>query len=99
MRLCRDLKHDVVERDITPFELLTAEEVFFSGTLVGVAAVVEVNGKAIGSGKLGPSPGRCTTSSGRWSPGRRKESPYSERRRQRPSGGASLPTRRTKMKN
>ncbi len=53
MRLCKDLKHDVVERDITPFELLTAEEVFFSGTLVGVAAVVEVNGKAIGSGKLG----------------------------------------------
>jgi branched-chain amino acid aminotransferase len=53
MRLCGDLKYEVIERDITPFELLTAEEVFFSGTLVGVAAVVQVNGKAIGSGKLG----------------------------------------------
>ena len=54
IRLCRDLKYEVVERDITPFELLTADEVFFSGTLVGVASVVRVNGKAIGSGTLGP---------------------------------------------
>jgi branched-chain amino acid aminotransferase len=54
MKLCRDLKYEVVEKDITPFELLTADEVFFSGTLVGVASVVQVNGKAVGSGKLGP---------------------------------------------
>jgi len=52
--LCKELKYSITERDITPFELFTADEVFFAGTLLGLAAVAEVNGKKIGSGGVGP---------------------------------------------
>lgn len=52
--LCKELKYSVVERDMTPFELFTAEEAFFTGTLLGLAAVGEVNGRKIGSGNVGP---------------------------------------------
>jgi branched-chain amino acid aminotransferase len=53
--LCRELKYSVVERDITPFELFTADEAFFTGTLLGLASVGDVNGKKIGSGGVGPA--------------------------------------------
>ena len=53
MRLCEELGYRVTERDVTPFELLTADEAFFSGTLLGLAAIGEVNGKRIGSGDVG----------------------------------------------
>lgn len=52
--LCKELKYSISERDITPFELITADEVFLTGTLLGLAAVGEVNGKKIGSGGAGP---------------------------------------------
>jgi branched-chain amino acid aminotransferase len=52
--LCKELKYSVHERDVTPFELFTADEAFFTGTLLGLAAVGEVNGKRIGSGNVGP---------------------------------------------
>ena len=52
--LCKELKYSITERDITPFELFTADEVFFAGTLLGLAAVAEVNGRKIGSGGVGP---------------------------------------------
>ncbi len=52
--LCRELKYSVTERDITPFELFTADEAFFTGTLLGLASIGEVNGKKIGSGGVGP---------------------------------------------
>jgi branched-chain amino acid aminotransferase len=52
--LCKELKYSVVERDVTPFELFTADEVFFTGTLLGLASVGDVNGRKIGSGGAGP---------------------------------------------
>lgn len=52
--LCKELKYSVQERDVTPFELFTADEAFFTGTLLGLASVGEVNGKKIGSGRVGP---------------------------------------------
>ncbi len=39
---------------MTPFELFTADEAFFTGTLLGLAAVGEVSGKRIGAGGVGP---------------------------------------------
>jgi branched-chain amino acid aminotransferase len=54
MKLCRDLKYQVIEREVTPFELFTADEAFFTGTLLGLAAIGEVSGKRIGSGGAGP---------------------------------------------
>jgi branched-chain amino acid aminotransferase len=44
----------VVERDITPTELINAQEVFFTGTGAEITPVVEVNGRPIGSGAAGP---------------------------------------------
>jgi len=43
----------VSEREITPFELINADEVFLTGTLAEIVPVVKVNGRIIGSGKVG----------------------------------------------
>ena len=44
----------VDERDITPYELLHADEVFLTGTHAEVVAVRSVNGLQIGAGEMGP---------------------------------------------
>jgi branched-chain amino acid aminotransferase len=49
-----DLGIDTVERQIDRSELYVADEVFFCGTGVQVAAVIEVDGRAVGKGKIGP---------------------------------------------
>jgi branched-chain amino acid aminotransferase len=54
VKLCKELKYSVQEREVTPFELFTADEAFFTGTLLGLAAVGEVSGKRIGTGGVGP---------------------------------------------
>jgi branched-chain amino acid aminotransferase len=42
------------ERDLTPTELLNADEVFLCGTGTELSPVVEVEGSKIGSGEIGP---------------------------------------------
>jgi len=54
IRLCSDLGMEVVERDVTPFELVTADEVFLVGTKGEIATVGSVNGIKIGTGGVGP---------------------------------------------
>lgn len=54
IRLCSDLGLEVSERDITPFELLTADEAFLVGTKIEILAVGTVNGTKIGTGTVGP---------------------------------------------
>ncbi|MBV8366094.1 MAG: branched-chain amino acid transaminase [Candidatus Eremiobacteraeota bacterium] len=55
IELCRaELNVDVVERSIDRSELYAAEEVFFSGTAVGVGPVIEVDRRQVGSGEIGP---------------------------------------------
>lgn len=49
-----DLGLDVVERPIDRSELYVADEVFFCGTGAQVAAVVQIDHRAIGNGKTGP---------------------------------------------
>ena len=61
IRLCSDLGLDVSEREITPFELLTADEAFLVGTKAEILAVGEVNGTKIGSGTVGPVVRRLAT--------------------------------------
>lgn len=50
------VRHDIgaVERDISPTELHTADEVFCTGTMGEIAAVTELDGRLIGDGKVGP---------------------------------------------
>jgi branched-chain amino acid aminotransferase len=54
IRLAKKLGIEVTERNITPNELFTADEVFFTGTAAEVAPIGEVNKRVIGTGKPGP---------------------------------------------
>jgi branched-chain amino acid aminotransferase len=54
MKLARKLGYEVEERNITPYELFNAEEVFFTGTAAEVVPVREINKRLISGGKPGP---------------------------------------------
>jgi branched-chain amino acid aminotransferase len=54
MKLARRLGYEVEEKNITPYELFNAEEVFFTGTAAEVVPVREINKRLINSGKPGP---------------------------------------------
>src|SRR5207245_1257833 len=49
-----NLGYSVSEREITPFELINADEVFLTGTLAEIVPVIKVSGRVIGTGKVGP---------------------------------------------
>ena len=53
-KLAAKLGYEVEEANITPFQLLTAEEAFFSGTAAEIVPIREVNKRQIGDGKPGP---------------------------------------------
>jgi branched-chain amino acid aminotransferase len=50
----KNLGYDVAEANVTPFQLFTADEVFFTGTAAEVVPIREVNKRQIGNGKPGP---------------------------------------------
>jgi branched-chain amino acid aminotransferase len=54
MNLARRLGYEVEEKNITPYELFNAQEVFFTGTAAEVVPVREINKRLINSGKPGP---------------------------------------------
>jgi len=53
MKLARRLGFEVEEKNITPYELFNAEEVFFTGTAAEIIPVREINKRTINSGKPG----------------------------------------------
>jgi len=54
IQLAKDLGYKVYEEDLTPTELFTADEVFFTGTAAEIVPVIEINGRKIGDGLPGP---------------------------------------------
>jgi branched-chain amino acid aminotransferase len=54
MELAQELGLPVVERDIGRSELYTSEEIFLTGTAAGIAPVLTVDRKPVGSGEVGP---------------------------------------------
>jgi branched-chain amino acid aminotransferase len=54
IKLAKKMGIDVIEKNITPNELFTADEAFFTGTAAEVAPIHDVNGRVIGAGKQGP---------------------------------------------
>jgi len=54
INLAKKMEIEVIERNITPNELFTADEAFFTGTAAEVAPIHDVNGRVIGAGKQGP---------------------------------------------
>jgi branched-chain amino acid aminotransferase len=53
-KLARRLGFEVEEKNITPYELFNAEEVFFTGTATEIVPVREINKRTINSGNPGP---------------------------------------------
>jgi branched-chain amino acid aminotransferase len=53
VNLARKLGYEVIEKNITPYELFNAEEVFFSGTAAEIVPVREINKRTIGNGMPG----------------------------------------------
>jgi branched-chain amino acid aminotransferase len=54
LEFAKNLGYPVAEANITPFQLFTADEVFFTGTAAEVVPIREVNKRKIGNGKPGP---------------------------------------------
>jgi len=53
MKLAGKLGYTAVERNITPTDLFTADEAFFTGTAAEIVPIVEVNKRIIGNGNPG----------------------------------------------
>lgn len=54
MKLAEKLGYKATEKTITPTDLFTANEAFFTGTAAEIVPIVEVNKRMIGDGKPGP---------------------------------------------
>jgi branched-chain amino acid aminotransferase len=52
--IAKKLGYEVKEKNITPYELFNANEVFFTGTASEIVPVREINKRAIDDGKPGP---------------------------------------------
>jgi branched-chain amino acid aminotransferase len=52
--LAWQLGYEVTEKNVTPYELFNADEVFFTGTAAEIVPVREVNKRSIGDGRPGP---------------------------------------------
>jgi len=54
IKLAKKLGYDVTETNITPFQLFTADEAFFTGTAAEIVPIIEVNKRQIDNGSPGP---------------------------------------------
>ena len=54
MRLAKEENLEVVEKDLTRYNLYTCDEFFLTGTAAEVIGIVEIDGRIIGEGKPGP---------------------------------------------
>jgi branched-chain amino acid aminotransferase len=54
IKLAREENIEVVERNLTRFDLYVCDELFLTGTAAEVIGVVEIDGRVIGDGKPGP---------------------------------------------
>jgi branched-chain amino acid aminotransferase len=52
--LAWQLGYEVTEKNVTPYELFNADEVFFTGTAAEIVPVREINKRSIGDGRPGP---------------------------------------------
>ncbi|HPC94772.1 MAG TPA: branched-chain-amino-acid transaminase [Sedimentisphaerales bacterium] len=55
IRLARQLGIEVVEKNLTRYDLYVSDECFLTGTAAEVIGVVEIDGRRIGDGKPGPT--------------------------------------------
>ena len=53
IQMAKDMGMKITEREISRIELYQADEVFFTGTAAEVTAIVEIDNRKIGTGKIG----------------------------------------------
>jgi branched-chain amino acid aminotransferase len=54
LQLAKEEGYDVIEEDLTRFDLYVCDEFFLTGTAAEVIGVVEIDGRVVGEGKPGP---------------------------------------------
>lgn len=54
IKLAKQNGIEVIEKNLTRYDLYTADEFFLTGTAAEVISIVEIDGRAIGDGKPGP---------------------------------------------
>jgi branched-chain amino acid aminotransferase len=54
IRLAKEEKLEVVEKNLTRFDLYVCDEFFLTGTAAEVIGIVEIDGRIIGDGEPGP---------------------------------------------
>ncbi|GAF68054.1 unnamed protein product, partial [marine sediment metagenome] len=54
IELAREENLEVVEKNLTRFDLYVCDEFFLTGTAAEVIGIVEIDGRVIGDGKPGP---------------------------------------------
>jgi branched-chain amino acid aminotransferase len=54
IKFAKNVGCEVIETNITPFQLFTADEAFFTGTAAEVVPIREVNKRQVGNGRPGP---------------------------------------------
>jgi branched-chain amino acid aminotransferase len=52
--IAQELGIPAIERDLTPYDLYTAEEAFLCSTAGGIFPIAEADGRQVGAGSLGP---------------------------------------------
>ena len=53
IEIARDMGYEVIETQMTRTQLVTADEVWMTGTAAEVVAVTNIDGRTVGSGKIG----------------------------------------------
>lgn len=51
--ICKNLNYKCIEKNITPYDVYTADEAFMTGTPFSILPVTSLNGLKIGDGKIG----------------------------------------------
>src|SRR3984893_4255334 len=88
LEIAQVMGYEVSEREITPFELINADEVFLTGTLAEIVPVVKVNGRIIGAGKVGTITAKICGEFVKVGQARMRGRPFSLRKKTpNPSGG------------
>ncbi|MHC4124050.1 MAG: aminotransferase class IV, partial [Planctomycetota bacterium] len=54
VKLARKEKIEVIEKNLTRFDLYVCDEFFLTGTAAEVIGVIEIDGRVIGDGRPGP---------------------------------------------
>jgi branched-chain amino acid aminotransferase len=54
IRIARDAGYEVIERNLSRFDLYTADEAFFTGTAAEIAPIREIDDRAVGHNGRGP---------------------------------------------